>query len=60
MNHIKKLLAILKQELKKVEEEVVDEDGQVSSTDEIAFLEGFAVAISLVENYEEQELSTDN
>ena len=59
MHHLKKVIALLKQELKKTEKEVVDEDGEIHSETDVGVLEGLNTAISIAEDYAEQ-LSTGN
>ena len=51
MNHPKKILALLKAELKKVEEELYDEEGEVHSEEDAGVTEGMETAISIVEDY---------
>ncbi len=63
MNHLKKVIALLKAELKKVEKEVLDEDGEFSSEVDVGIIEGLGLAISIAEDYDNQtdpELSTSN
>lgn len=59
MSPLKKVIALLKAEVKKIETEVLDEDGEFSSEVDVGILEGIAIAISIAEDYDSQtDLST--
>ena len=59
MTPLKKVIALLKAELKKVENEVIDEGGEISNDTDAGTLDGLALAISIAEDYDSQtDLST--
>ena len=68
MHHLKKVIALLKEELKKVEKEVINEEGEIPNDTDAGTLDGLALAIGIAEDYDNQveniilktELSTVN